>query len=70
MVRWCKFIISQLQYIIALHELDRQIKFLNTFFHIKYLIFFVSVVHFNLFLINVVVPPAVYFLFEFRFLLK
>jgi hypothetical protein len=37
---WCKFIVSQLQYIMALNELDRQIIFLNTFFPIKYYYFF------------------------------
>ncbi len=42
------------------NRLDRQIKFLTTFFPIKYLIFFVSVVYLNLFLINVVVPLAIY----------
>jgi hypothetical protein len=53
---WCKFIVSQLQYIMASNGINRQINFLNTFFPIKYLIILVSVVYLNLFLINVVVP--------------
>ena len=45
----------------ASNGLDRQIKFLHTFFPIKYLNFFASVVYLNLFLINIVVPPGIYF---------
>jgi hypothetical protein len=43
----------------ASHGIDRQFIFLNNFFPIKYLIFFVSVVYLNLFLNNVVVPLAI-----------
>jgi hypothetical protein len=58
MVHWCNFIASQLQYLMQSNGLDRQITFLNTFFPIKYLTFFISVVYLNLFLNNVVVPSA------------
>ncbi len=39
--------------------LDRQITLLNSFFPIKYLIIFDSVVYLNLFLNNVVVPSEI-----------
>ncbi len=61
MVCWRKFIASQLQYLMPSNGLDCQIIFLNTFFPIRYLIFFVSVVYLNLFLNNVLVPTAIYF---------
>jgi hypothetical protein len=58
MVHWCKFIASQLQYLMQSNGLDCQIIFLNNFFPIKYLKCFVSVVYLDLFLNNVVVPSA------------
>ena len=45
----------------ASNQLDRQIKFLNTFFQIKFFNFLVCVVYLNSFLINVVVPLSIYF---------
>jgi hypothetical protein len=45
----------------ASNGLDCQINFLNTFFPINFLQIFISVVYLNSFLINVVVPPAIYF---------
>ncbi len=44
--------------------LDLKIIFLNTLFAIKYLNFFVSAMYLNLFLNNVVVPPANYYFFS------
>ncbi len=51
----------KVQYLMPSNGLDRQIIFLDTFFPIKYLIFFVSIVYWNSCLYNKVVPPAIYF---------
>jgi hypothetical protein len=60
-------VVAQLQYLMQSNRLDCQIKFQNSFFPIKYLKIFVSVVYLNLFLNNVVVPSGVFFEFCFSF---
>ncbi len=53
-----QFYCLTIKYLMQSNGLEHQITFLNTFFPIKYLFIFVSVVYLNLFLNNVSVPSA------------